>query len=613
MAAKNDILIDKDGNQIFPATMAEQVSYDGKINVKQAIKRGAVRNKVAPTVASMTDKEQIYVYTGTEEGYTFGNWYYWDGTAWTSGGAYNAIEVNTDGTLTEEGAPADAKATGDKLSELKDDISELDDIVGHWKRTYEYTATSGYQSFPCTLEVGEYRASNSGTSTVTFKTLDNVKVSDIYIVSGDSIITVTEEQAEQIAYITLYQNTVTLVKVGNILDKVNANTEAISTKADITDLDTKVDKEKTYIEVSFEYSEGYVNNIGNVVTTYGGMHYFLESLTEGDKYKFQDIYHVNSSYPAIVGFDADGNRLYSYNGASGTVSELELIVPSGVVKFSVNIHEGHPETSKCYVERALSVTETVEMVIGDTMDYVDFDRENAMDSLLRLDKRNPFTWNTFDKAYFSFMNDDGRSDMYLFKNLCDSYGIPYANAIPRENAYSTLTIDGLSYQKYLKKIVDDGGELFVHQLEPLTSTSTEEDIDNLFRKGKKTLEDAIGVKIRGIIQSGGTGYSTFDYSKAQRYSLFYYDYSDAYGTTPQYKLARQNPILSLYDSEDEQFNAFKALIDDAVANHKWVRFFCHGTSEMSIELLTRVFDYIESLGSVAEWVSWGYMYDTFGN
>ena len=125
MAAKNDILRDKDGNQIFPATVAEQVSYDGKINVKQAIKRGAVRNKVAPTVASMTDKEQIYVYTGTEEGYTFGNWYYWDGTAWTSGGAYNAIEVNTDGTLTKEGAPADAKATGLRIDSLKDDIGGL--------------------------------------------------------------------------------------------------------------------------------------------------------------------------------------------------------------------------------------------------------------------------------------------------------------------------------------------------------------------------------------------------------------------------------------------------------------------------------------------------------
>lgn len=125
MAAKNDILRDKDGNQIFPATTAEQVSYDGEINVKQAIKRGAVRNKVAPTVASMTDKEQIYVYTGTEDGYTFGNWYYWNGTAWTSGGAYNATEVNTDKTLTEEGAPADAKAAGDEFSKLKGDLTML--------------------------------------------------------------------------------------------------------------------------------------------------------------------------------------------------------------------------------------------------------------------------------------------------------------------------------------------------------------------------------------------------------------------------------------------------------------------------------------------------------
>ena len=128
MAAKNDILKDKDGNQIFPATIAEQVSYDGEINVKHSIKRSAVRNKVAPTVASMTDKEQIYVYTGTEDGYTFGNWYYWNGTAWTSGGTYNAVEVNTDGTLTEEGAPADANATGLAIDELKEDLGSIDII-----------------------------------------------------------------------------------------------------------------------------------------------------------------------------------------------------------------------------------------------------------------------------------------------------------------------------------------------------------------------------------------------------------------------------------------------------------------------------------------------------
>lgn len=125
MAAKNDILRDKDGNQIFPATMAEQVSYDGKINVKQAIKRGAVRNKVAPTVASMTDKEQIYVYTGTEDGYTFGNWYYWDGAAWTSGGIYNASEINTDRTLKNSGMAADAEIVGAEFDTVKADLKNI--------------------------------------------------------------------------------------------------------------------------------------------------------------------------------------------------------------------------------------------------------------------------------------------------------------------------------------------------------------------------------------------------------------------------------------------------------------------------------------------------------
>lgn len=40
------------------------------------------------TAAGMTDHTKIYVYTGTEVGYTAGNWYYWNGTAWTSGGVY---------------------------------------------------------------------------------------------------------------------------------------------------------------------------------------------------------------------------------------------------------------------------------------------------------------------------------------------------------------------------------------------------------------------------------------------------------------------------------------------------------------------------------------------
>ena len=79
---------------------------------------------VASTVAGMTDHEKVYVYVGSETGYTSGNWYYWDGSAWTSGGVYNSVAVQTDTTLTVSGAAADAKKTGDEISDLKSQIEQ---------------------------------------------------------------------------------------------------------------------------------------------------------------------------------------------------------------------------------------------------------------------------------------------------------------------------------------------------------------------------------------------------------------------------------------------------------------------------------------------------------
>lgn len=69
----------------------------------------------AQTAAGMTDHTRVYVYTGSETGYTAGHWYYWDGTQWADGGIYNSVAVNTDTTLTLSGVAADAKATGDAI------------------------------------------------------------------------------------------------------------------------------------------------------------------------------------------------------------------------------------------------------------------------------------------------------------------------------------------------------------------------------------------------------------------------------------------------------------------------------------------------------------------
>ena len=80
---------------------------------------------LAATVAEMTDEERVYVYTGSEDGYTAGNWYFYDGEAWTSGGTYNSAAVQTDATLSVSGTPADAKTTGDVIHHFADGAQDI--------------------------------------------------------------------------------------------------------------------------------------------------------------------------------------------------------------------------------------------------------------------------------------------------------------------------------------------------------------------------------------------------------------------------------------------------------------------------------------------------------
>ena len=79
------------------------------------------------TVAEMTDESAVYLYTGSETGYTAGNWYYYNGSAWTSGGVYGGAVTDT--TLSISGKPADAKTVGDALASISLEIDETDGLL----------------------------------------------------------------------------------------------------------------------------------------------------------------------------------------------------------------------------------------------------------------------------------------------------------------------------------------------------------------------------------------------------------------------------------------------------------------------------------------------------
>lgn len=116
-------------NKIEQAIVADNTAIEGKVGRDEFdTEIATLESKVgspliASTVSEMTETDRVYVYTGSETGYTSGNWYYYDGTAWTSGGVYNAVAVETDTTLSVSGKAADAKKVGDELADVMEELT----------------------------------------------------------------------------------------------------------------------------------------------------------------------------------------------------------------------------------------------------------------------------------------------------------------------------------------------------------------------------------------------------------------------------------------------------------------------------------------------------------
>lgn len=104
---------------------------------------------VANTASDMTDTSLLYVYAGSETGYTNGNWYFYNTTTnqWTSGGQYQSTVPRIDTSLTVSGAAADSAKVGQEISDLKREIAQGSGLTESVKQAllacFEKVAWSG--------------------------------------------------------------------------------------------------------------------------------------------------------------------------------------------------------------------------------------------------------------------------------------------------------------------------------------------------------------------------------------------------------------------------------------------------------------------------------------
>ena len=170
--------LDKSGLQTFTEKLTE------KYDTRYAKPDDFGSPLVASTAADMTDHDKVYVYVGSETGYTSGDWYYWDGTAWADGGVYNSTALETDTTLTEAGKAADAKAVGDALAEKANiDGYYADMTVGNSEQLISNTYESdkvpyNFRTAGGSIEIGNREDETIVGGTLAFNQLASLTASD---------------------------------------------------------------------------------------------------------------------------------------------------------------------------------------------------------------------------------------------------------------------------------------------------------------------------------------------------------------------------------------------------------------------------------------------------
>ena len=223
-----------------------------------------------------------------------------------------------------------------------------------------------------------------------------------------------------------------------------------------------------------------------------------------------------------------------------------------------------------------------------------------------------FYWKEHDKAYITFVFDDGQENIEFTQQMFDlfyNYQFPMCCAV-----VSSKTVNNDKVIDLLRNIEKFGGEIMSHCYNHIPIDETNSNIQNIekqFGWSYKALTK-LGFNITGIIETGnGGGEKKANYEMMEPIVRKYYKYSNAYGTSIQYKgtsYGENRHWLSDYTPGN-----IEKRIDKAVENKEWIMISAHSFKEYSLENMEKLVSYIDSLGKdKVGVVTWRYMYEKFG-